>query len=246
MKAYFTAWISGEPFHAFSATHFITLAVLAGLNVLLVVWFKKKRAEKSVYRFRYWLAALLLVSETLTELWYVLAGVFTLSYALPIQLCDAAAFLAVAMLIWGGRTSFELVYFWGLGGSLQALLTPDLYYPFPHFMFFSFFILHGAILTAVFYMISVEGCQPTFRSIGKTILYTNLYAALIFAVNRLTGGNYLFLSSKPEGASIIDFLGPWPWYILSLEGVLLVVCLILYLPFAVKAFRKRNEDSLLY
>ncbi|NCB51875.1 MAG: TIGR02206 family membrane protein [Clostridia bacterium] len=242
MTEYFSAEISGEPFYAFSASHIVTLAVLTGLNILLVFWFNKQRTGKSVYRFRYWLAALLLASEILTELWYVWAGVFTLDYALPIQLCDVAAFLSVVMLLRRNRTSFELVYFWGLGGSLQALITPDLYYPFPHVMFFSFFILHGAILTAVFYSITVDGLKPTFRSIGKTFVYTNIYAVLIMVVNRMTGGNYLFLSHKPEGASIIDVLGPWPWYILSLEGVLLAVCLILYAPFAVKNSASRNEN----
>jgi len=55
-------------------------------NVLLVVWFKRKKEERPVRRFRYKLAALLLTCEALTELWYALAGVFTLDYALPIQL----------------------------------------------------------------------------------------------------------------------------------------------------------------
>ncbi|NCC69945.1 MAG: TIGR02206 family membrane protein, partial [Clostridia bacterium] len=95
MTEYFSAEISGEPFYAFSASHIVTLAVLTGLNILLVFWFNKQRTGKSVYRFRYWLAALLLASEILTELWYVWAGVFTLDYALPIQLCDVAAFLSV-------------------------------------------------------------------------------------------------------------------------------------------------------
>jgi hypothetical integral membrane protein (TIGR02206 family) len=52
-------------------------------------------------------------------------------------------------------------------------------------------------------------------------------------VNRLTGGNYLFLSRKPEGGSLLDLLGPWPWYILSLEAVALLLFTILYLPFVI-------------
>lgn len=218
----------------FSVSHLITLAALAAVNILLVVWFRKNAGERPVYRFRFYLAALLLLNEGFTVFWCAAEGVFTLDYALPVQLCDAAAFLSVVMLLWGNRTSFELVYFWGLGGSLQALLTPDLYYPFPHFMFISFFVLHGAILTAIFYLIAVEGFRPTLKSIGKTFIYTNVYAGFVALINRLTGGNYMFLSRKPEGASIIDFLGPWPWYLLSLEGVLLIVCLILYIPFAGK------------
>jgi len=40
---------------------------------------------------------------------------------------------------------------------------------------------------------------------------------------------------KPPTASLLDLLPPWPWYILWMEAIgLVVMCLILYLPFAVK------------
>jgi hypothetical integral membrane protein (TIGR02206 family) len=91
-------------------------------------------------------------------------------------------------------------------------------------------------------MITVDGYRPTLRSLGKTFAVTNIYAAAIAVVNRLTGGNYLFLSRKPESASIIDFLGPWPWYILSLEAVLIAACLLFYLPFTVKRYASSHKS----
>jgi uncharacterized membrane protein YwaF len=39
---------------------------------------------------------------------------------------------------------------------------------------------------------------------------------------------------KPEGASLLNFLGPWPWYLLSLDVVMILTFYILYLPFWVK------------
>jgi uncharacterized membrane protein YwaF len=44
----------------------------------------------------------------------------------------------------------------------------------------------------------------------------------------------------PETPSLIDLLGPWPWYILSLEAIGLVTCVILYLPFAIKDWLARR------
>jgi hypothetical integral membrane protein (TIGR02206 family) len=52
----------------------------------------------------------------------------------------------------------------------------------------------------------------------------------VFGVNSLVGSNYMFLMKKPENGSIMDFLGPHPWYILSLEAVAFVLCLIAYYP----------------
>jgi conserved hypothetical integral membrane protein TIGR02206 len=242
MSNYFSADISIPPFQMFSASHIAALAILTTLTIILVIWFAKRKTERSVDTFRYYFAAFILVNELAAVMWCAFAGVFTLDYALPIQLCDASAFLSVIMLVRDYITPFELVYFWGLGGSLQALLTPDLYYPFPHFMFFNFFIVHGAIIVAILYMVAAKGRRPTFRSVGKTFLYTNLYAGFVAVVNGLTGGNYMFLCSKPEDPSILDFLGPWPWYILSLEGVFIATCLLLYLPFWVMRFKKQDED----
>ena len=52
-------------------------------------------------------------------------------------------------------------------------------------------------------------------------------------VNVLLDANYLFLREKPEGASILDALGPWPWYVIWLICLAMVLCFVCYLPFAV-------------
>lgn len=242
MNPYFSADVAA-PFQTFSVSHLAALAVIAGLNILMVIWCARNRKARSVDRFRVFLAVFLLINEILSVVWCAAAGVFTLDYALPIQLCDLSAFLSVFLLLRGNRAVFEPVYFWGLGGSLQALVTPDLYYPFPHFVFFNFFLVHGLIVSAVLFMIAVKRYRPVFGSVWRTFIYTNAYAAVIAVVNWLTGGNYMFLSRKPQDATIIDFLGPWPWYLLSLEGVLIVTCLILYLPFAVMDWRRKRAKS---
>ncbi len=40
----------------------------------------------------------------------------------------------------------------------------------------------------------------------------------------LTGGNYMFLREPPEEASLLDLLGPWPWYVVG--GAVLAVVLL--------------------
>ena len=47
---------------------------------------------------------------------------------------------------------YELAYFWGLGGTVQAVLTPDLDTRFPSFDFFRYFIAHGGIVVSVLAM----------------------------------------------------------------------------------------------
>ena len=117
------------------------------------------------------------------------------------------------------------------------MLTPELFYPFPHYRFFHFFIAHIAIILACLFMTWIVGYRPTVKSIWRTFVYLNIYMTIILGVNALTNGNYLFLAYKPANPSLLDYLGPYPWYILSLEFVALAFFFLLYAPFAIKDFK---------
>ena len=179
------------------------------------------------------LAAILLIDELGWHLWNIFAGRWSIQTMLPLHLCSALVFVAAIMLINKNYTLFEFVYFLGIGGALQAFLTPDAgQFGFPHFIFFQVLISHGAIVTAGIYMAVVEGYRPTWQSVKRVVVGMNVYMVLVGIVNWAIGSNYLFIARKPDSASLMDFLGPWPWYIISLEVVGLVMILLLYLPFA--------------
>jgi hypothetical integral membrane protein (TIGR02206 family) len=113
--------------------------------------------------------------------------------------------------------------------AAQALLTPDAgMYGFPHFRAFQVMMSHGAIITAAITMTFVEGFRPTWASVKRVFIGANLYMIVIFIFNQLIGSNYLFIAHKPETASLMDMLPPWPWYILYLEAIGLALCLLLY------------------
>src|ERR1700687_4832787 len=57
-----------------------------------------------------------------------------------------------AALCWRHRLAYELAYFWGLSGTLQALVTPDLAEDFPSLHFITFQILHAGVVVAVLYL----------------------------------------------------------------------------------------------
>jgi hypothetical integral membrane protein (TIGR02206 family) len=149
-------------------------------------------------------------------------------------------FLSAVMLITRSYGLYEVVYFLGIAGATQAILTPDAgAYGFPHFRFFQVFVSHGAIVTAATYMTIVEGYRPTRASIGRVLVRGNLYALAVGIVNALIGSNYLFIARKPETASLLDVLPPWPWYLPILELIALVMIGLLYLPFALQDARAR-------
>jgi uncharacterized membrane protein YwaF len=60
---------------------------------------------------------------------------------------------------------------------------------------------------------------------------TMTYAFTAALLNKLLSTNYGFLCHKPEQASLMDSLGPWPWYIGSMILLCMTLYSLLYLPF---------------
>lgn len=154
---------------------------------------------------------------------------------LPLHLCRISSLLCAAMLILRSYRLFEVTYFWVMGGSIPAMLTPDMRDGFPSLDFLGFFLGHTLVVVSVLIAVSGFGFRPRLRSIGVTAVVTLVYMAAVALINTMLGTNYLFLSAKPAGASVYDYLGPWPWYIAGISAVGLAVCFVCYLPFATRA-----------
>jgi uncharacterized membrane protein YwaF len=60
---------------------------------------------------------------------------------------------------------------------------------------------------------------------------TNAYALLVAAVDFLANENFLYLRRKPSQPSLLDVMGPWPWYILAADALAFVIFWALMLPF---------------
>ena len=233
---------AGNPFETFGPAHVAAMAATAALAAGLPAWARKARSEKltrSIGR----LLTLILVAN---ELAYYVHGLATVSPGdfvrdrLPLHVCDVAVYL-IAWVLWrGGRRIFEVAYYWGLGGTLQAVLTPNILAGFPSYEFFRFFINHGGIVVAVLYAALALHMRPGRGSVFRLLVITNVYMLFVAAVNGLVGSNYMFLCKPPAGASPFFFL-PWPWYIAFLEVAAVALMLLLYLPFPLTARLRRNE-----
>jgi hypothetical integral membrane protein (TIGR02206 family) len=136
-------------------------------------------------------------------------------------------------LLTGRERWLEVAYFWGIGGTLQAVLTPDLKYPFPDVRFLTFFIAHSGIVVAVAFMMIVRKFRPHWISIVRTFAWSELYFVVTITVDLLTGENYGYLLHKPGSASLLDALSSRPVvYILQMHLLALIFYFLLYLPFA--------------
>ncbi|OBZ18835.1 hypothetical protein A8L34_04575 [Bacillus sp. FJAT-27264] len=219
-------------FSMFSASHWIALAsVLVVCLLLYGSRFALRTRSRLRLSVRLLLAIILLSSEAGLQWWYISQGIWRTDSSLPLELCGLTVLLSAIMLLTRSRILYAFLYFAGIGGASIALLTPNLVYPFPHFRFLLFFISHGAIILSSLYMTWVEGFKPSWKSLSFTMLCLNLTAACVWVANSMLGSNYMFLMRKPSTYSVLDYFGPYPYYLLVEELFAFVVFLCMYLAF---------------
>jgi hypothetical integral membrane protein (TIGR02206 family) len=152
--------------------------------------------------------------------------------SLPLSLCDVGLVIATFACWLPSRPLLvELTYFWGLAGSLQGVLTPDLTQRFPELQFFVYVVGHVGIVTAAVYLVVGLRRRPRPRAVPRIFLLTAAYAAVVGVFDDATGANYMFLRAKPATGSLLSILGPWPWYIAGAAALALIVLMALDAPF---------------
>jgi len=229
----------GGAFVLFGRDHLIALALIT-LICLLIYWFRGRWNAKSMRATRWGLLALIYLCEGSWQIWMWTIGAWSIQGMLPLWLCSVTSWSMPLLLLLRSDKYYQWAYSMGSIGALMALLTPDLMqYGFPHFRFIEFFTLHGALIVAIVYMTAVEGFRPRIKSLPWVILVTNLYWLFCAWVNSRIGSNYLYTQGKLPTASLLDYLGPHPWYLFWMEVIGIVLCLLMYLPF--EWMRKRSS-----
>lgn len=187
------------------------------------------------------LALLIVLTEPSYWIQQILHHSWSARYDLPLQLSNASEFISAAALWW--RTPFlvELTYFWGFGAVLQALATPDFREHFPDPAYFRFYITHGGVLLAAVFLTVGLRITPRPGAPLRVFLATVFYTAVVGVADILTGGNYMYLRQKPAAGTLLNFMGPWPWYIGT--GLILAVIFLAILNAPFWLARRRAATS---
>ncbi|HEX7063506.1 MAG TPA: TIGR02206 family membrane protein [Bacillales bacterium] len=225
-------------FHMFGMAHNLTLIVI----VLLVLSLYLFRGQLRPYRnwIRIIMGWVLILSRLSLDFWYIATDNWGATHSLPLELCGIASILCGIMLLTKNRHLFEIFYFIALGGAIQAILTPNLGFGFPQFRYIQFFLSHVLIFLSPLVLCWLYDYVITKRALFKSLVAVHAIAFVVFFIDWGLKANYMYLRHKPKTASLLDVLGPYPWYFISLEVVAIVIFTLLYLPFA---WRKADSDS---
>lgn len=214
--------------HTFGLVHIAILCSIPAFAALLAT--AHRRFPAAGPGIRIGLSVLLAVATGSYFGSFVVSGVGMFPNHMPLDLCDFSIWLTVAALLTLRPGLFDVAYYWAIAGAGMSVLTPNITVSSP-FLATQYFVDHGAIVAAVLYLVWSGQARPRAGSVLKAMLWLNVAAALVGPWDYFFGTDYMYLRAKPQNMSLMDVMGPWPWYILSCEGVGLVLFGLLYLPF---------------
>jgi len=222
-------------FEPFGIAHLCVIGITVSLCVLLPVVSRRSGSKRLTQSICWMLAVFLIFSEVVRALYVLTQKGWEpfLAEGLPLHACGLALYLSAVVLLTRRQLLYEVTFFWGMAGTVQAIVTPAVETGFPSWPFVLFFMGHVGIVVSVMFATFGLGLRPRLKGMWLTYALSWCMAGVVGVANLLLGSNYMYLCEPPTGQSPFYFL-PWPWYILF-QGVLaLVLFVLLWLPFTLQ------------
>lgn len=232
-------------FTTFAAPHLTAMALTLALPALLAV--VARRLGGPAPKVIAWCLAGMLLANEFT---YWTVRISQIGFDgwvrnhMPLHVCGVAVLLTTWTLLFRSGKTYEIVYFWGLVGAANAVLTPGgLAVDFPQYRFFQYFIAHSGIVTGVLFATWGLGMRPTLRGMFRAFGYLAAFAAFVAVANLLLGANFMWLSGPPPGTVSPFFAAPWPWYLPILAVVGFTMFFVVLSPFLVSDWWRKQPAA---
>jgi len=149
--------------------------------------------------------------------------------ALPLQVCDLAAYGAAAMFLFPSRRLHAVLFFWGFGLCHQALITPSVREGFLHYGYWYYWGIHAMIFLAAGWAVTVDRFRPELRDVRFASLALLAYTLGAMVVDELLAANYGFVGrTTPRFRTLVQELGPWPERVLVMYVMAVGMFLVLW------------------
>lgn len=214
-----------------SLQHLIPILLAVGFTVGIIKYSNNKLNKKQQQSLIHALGCLVSIVLLSFHVYRIGFDDYNFKTDLPLYLCSLMALLVPIFTYFRKYWMFEILVFWIIGGTLQGVITPDIAVGFLSFDYFRYWVVHLGLLSIVFYFIFVFKMRPKLKSVFKSFLAMQGYVLLMVILNYLLDANYFYLNEKPKSASLLDYFGEWPIYIIVVQLIMIPLFLLIYLPF---------------
>jgi hypothetical integral membrane protein (TIGR02206 family) len=163
---------------------------------------------------------------------------------LPLQVCDFNGLIAPLALLSGWRYARATLYFWTAALTLQAFIQPALTAGPASLVFWAFWAAHTLIAACAVYDIVVLGYRPCWSDLGRALIVSAGYVALVVPINLWLGSNYGYLGNPAAASEVPPFvhaLGPWPQRAVILVALVPLGFVAVLLPWLIAGRRRTLE-----
>jgi hypothetical integral membrane protein (TIGR02206 family) len=218
-------------FHAFTATHAAVLAAVF-VGTALACTVGVQRRDTVALRRGERVAGVVVLG--LWAAWFgfgLLPANYKSQEALPLHVCDITGLAAPLVLLTRVRLLRALLYFWGLGLSIHALITPTIEEGPLYVAFWLFWFIHVAIIGTAVYDVVVRRYRPTFRDMTVAIAACAIFLCVVIPVNLTLHANYGYVgNTTPDRPTAIDALGAWPLRVYKMFAGVIVLFFAMWFP----------------
>lgn len=209
--------------------------MLAGFAAaaVVVLWngWRLRERPRSQRHFETGLAALALAAWAGINAMALWPSGFDPAKSLPLHVCDLTGLFAPLALSTQRRPWRALLYYWGLGLSTQAMITPDLESGPDTLKLYLFWLAHYLIVGGAVYEIVVRRYRPSWPDCALAIAAGLGYLAVVLPLDIAFGFNYGYVGpTVPNRPTLIDALGPWPARVPIVAALAATWMVILTLP----------------
>tara|TARA_Y100000768_G_scaffold118543_1_gene87535 strand:+ start:9110 stop:9820 length:711 start_codon:yes stop_codon:yes gene_type:complete len=224
--------MEAQPFEMFGNSHLVTLLIIISIALLLPITLKGSKIEKKNFIAKFIGVSVILLEFIKPFIWHYTMD-FPWTELIPIHMCNLSSIFVGIFLITYKRIFFEVSFFWGIGGGLNALITPDVPRNFPDPEYILFFFGHGILMIAILFACLGLKNRPTLESVKNGIYFSLATLPVIYVINIVIGppANYWYLGVKPVGESLLDFFPEPPFHIPLLIILGMLVFYLIYSPF---------------
>ena len=200
-------------------------------SIVLFRYAKNRLIRKDQEKLLHVLAIFISLTVISFHIYKIYLGGYSLQTDLPLYLCSLLGLIIPIFTYYKRKWMYEILLFWIIAGTTQAIITPDIPIGYPSFEFFRYWIVHLGLVVIILYATIVLNYKPALISVLKSFLALQVYVILMVIVNSVLDANYFYLNQKPESATLLDHFGEWPIYIVVSQLILIPYFLLIYLPF---------------
>ena len=168
-------------------------------------------------------------------------GEWELSKELPFHLCTISGLICCFIMFIPEKNRqflFEFLFYCGIIGGIQAILTPLIEdYGGYNFFYVQFFFKHAMIIAFPIYLRNDLGMKLTKFSWLKSFLVLNVLMIILIQINDVLGSNYMYVNVPPAVENPL-VIGEWPTYLYWWELFVLILILIVFFIAKPKSFEK--------